>query len=161
MTITLYKNSRESNYVNKNKYLQIIDTLNGTLRENVSILNPSITIEYTADMLKANYAFIPTFNRYYFIVDIDIISNKLCVIHLNVDVLTTYQDMLNNQTAYIDRNQYSYDEKIVDSERIIQCGVDIEKVEIPNDVFNVGKKGYFQIIYALNGYQIYGNYRGI
>ena len=63
--------------------------IEGALREQTSILNPMFTIR-TAIIPSYNYCFIPSFNRYYFITDIESVNNELVKIECKVDVLKSY-----------------------------------------------------------------------
>lgn len=115
--IILYKNSAENNKVDKTTSLIEVATLTGTLREQTSIINPSITIELST-LLDFNYVYIEEFKRYYFVKNIVNITNKMWRIDLHVDVLMSYKDIIVTQTALIDRNEFSYNELLVDNEEI-------------------------------------------
>ena len=106
MNLLLYRNKSEDERVVKD--IELIDTLEGTLRSNTSISNPIITIEYNLD-LNINYCYIEEFGRYYYIDDIVVVGNKLLELHMNVDVLMSFADSIKNQKAIIKRNTYLYD----------------------------------------------------
>ena len=106
MNLLLYRNKSESERVVKD--IELIDTLEGTLRSNTSISNPIITVEYDLD-LNINYCYIEEFGRYYYIDDIIVVGNKLLELHMNVDVLMSFADSIKNQKAIIKRNTYLYD----------------------------------------------------
>lgn len=77
-----------------NKVLSTITTLEGTLRNESPISNPSILIE-TDDLavgstVRANYACIPDFGRYYFIKEVTHIRNHLWMLDLKCDVLMSF-----------------------------------------------------------------------
>lgn len=113
MTIILYQNSSENNAVNKN--LTELTTLTGTLREQSSIIDPVINISgidvYIGSM---NYAYIPEFNRYYFITNIESVRNGLWRVSFHVDVLFSYREQIKNNHAIIERNEIEYDLKLND-----------------------------------------------
>lgn len=113
MNIVLYSNASEINAVDKN--LTELTTLTGTLREQSSIIDPIITIsdidEYIGSM---NYAYIPEFNRYYFITNIESVRNNLWKVSFHVDVLFTYRDAIRANYAIIERNENEYDLKLND-----------------------------------------------
>lgn len=74
------------------KTLTTIDTLTGTLRNETSIINPTIRIEADVNTLaECNYFYIPQFHRYYFVTGDGIrsIRNGLVEISGHTDVLTT------------------------------------------------------------------------
>lgn len=113
MNITLYNNISEYNAVNKS--LTALTTLTGTLREESSIIDPVITMtgidSYIASM---NFAYIPEFNRYYFITNIESVRNNLWRVSFHVDVLYTYRNQIKANSAIIERNENEYDLKLND-----------------------------------------------
>lgn len=113
MNIVLYINASEINAVDKN--LTELTTLTGTLREQSSIIDPIITISdidsYVGQM---NYAYIPQFNRYYFITNVESVRNNLWRVSFHVDVLYTYRVEIRANSAIIERNENEYDLKLND-----------------------------------------------
>lgn len=81
-------------------------TLQGTLRNESSILNPVVLIE--GDLFGYNYAYISQFGRYYYITDIVSIREDLCEVHLHVDVLMTYATGIRALTGLIVRQEKEY-----------------------------------------------------
>lgn len=142
MKITLYNNHSENNKLNKT-IVKIIE-LTGYLREQTSLINPQIMIEFHPNqfegyikdddqvyvvyngvkitwdsfinnyVLSANYVYIPDFNRYYFINDIVSVRQNLWRIVLHVDVLMSYKKEISNTYAIVSRNQYKYNNFILD-----------------------------------------------
>ena len=123
-SIELFKNSSESNRVDKTNYIELIDIISGVIREQSSILNMVITIEY-GKVPNFNYVYIPIFNRYYYVDDVVSVNNKLWSISLSVDVLMSHKDKLLECRGFIDRNEKTFDGAIVDSLRPIQQGQNI------------------------------------
>lgn len=85
--IRLMLNKSADNVADKD--FETIDTLTGTLKEETSITNPSIRINYTGALQNVNYFYIPQFQRYYFVTDIRSIRNNIWEISGHCDVLTT------------------------------------------------------------------------
>ena len=85
--IRLMTNNSADNVADKN--FTTIDTLTGTLKNETSITNPTIRIEYAGALQNVNYFYIPQFQRYYFISDIRSIRNDIWEITGHCDVLTT------------------------------------------------------------------------
>lgn len=73
-----------------------------------------VVASYINKVLTANYAYIPDFNRYYFITDITAVGRNLWMISMSVDVLMSYYDDIMDLSAFIARNQYDYDSFVVD-----------------------------------------------
>ena len=131
MNIVLYSNASEINAVDKN--LTELTTLAGTLREQSSIIDPIITIsnidEYIGSM---NYAYIPEFNRYYFITNVESVRNNLWKVSFHVDVLFTYRDAIRANSAIIERNENEYDLKLNDGLFRTQQNPRIAQFPFPN-----------------------------
>lgn len=135
--IVLYSNSAEINRVNKSEYLEEVATLAGAFRDSTSVLEPSVVIEYSG-VPNFNYAYIPKFNRYYFINNITSVRNNLWELDMEVDVLMTYNSAIINQTAFVDRNENDYN-KMVNNSLIIPESKPIVYVdEVYNNIFNTG-----------------------
>ena len=113
MTLELYSNSSEYAALDKELELQI--TLSGILREESSIIDPSILVEDLDDYITdINYAYIPEFGRYYFITNIESVRNHLWRLSLHVDVLHTYADGIRANSGIIERNENLYDLQLND-----------------------------------------------
>lgn len=105
MTITLYNNTSPSNYVNKS--ISVVSSLNGTLRNPTSIIDPVVTIERSSP-IGFNYARIEEFGRYYFVTGISSELSNLISISLHVDVLMTYKEGIKNMNAIIKRQENKF-----------------------------------------------------
>lgn len=102
MQLNLYRNNSEPNKVGKS--LTSLLSLNGTLREQTSIINPTITIETSGPIL-ANYAYIPQFQRYYFITDIESVKEGLWSISMRCDVLESFKNQIGENEAILARQE--------------------------------------------------------
>ena len=114
MDITLCYNSSDNRCINK----KIIDgeTVSGTLRNNTSIISPTIIFE-NATPLKYNYAYIPEFKRYYYIKNITSVRNNLWEVEFQVDPLMSFRGDIFALRVVVDKqsNEYNGDEYIDDS----------------------------------------------
>lgn len=135
MDIVLYNNSAEPNRVDKSSFITQKYRISITLKDSASITNMSIRLKLNNNP-DFNYAYIPLFNRYYFITDIKSIRNNIWEISLSVDVLMTYKDAIYEQIGFIDRNEYEYNNNIIDKKRVISQGFDIEQHIVTNTLFN-------------------------
>lgn len=102
MQIILYNNSSERNMINKTLLDAVI--LDGTLRSDSNIKNPSIMI-YAVNPINKNYVYIPDFNRYYFINEIVSVRTNVWNIVLTCDVLMSFKNDILNSYAVIDHTQ--------------------------------------------------------
>lgn len=88
--IQLIYNNEPMNKISKNVD-NVINTLEGSLRDESSIVDPVIMIE-SENPITANYAFIPAFNRYYFIRNIEVVRTNLWRLTMHTDVLRTFSE---------------------------------------------------------------------
>jgi len=99
-SITLCENLSENNRVTKS--LTTIATLSGSLKENTSIINPSILIKSAmAQITQANYFLIPAFGRAYFLRDVISRTSGLVEIQGHVDVLSSFASQIKSNRAVI------------------------------------------------------------
>lgn len=101
MIIDLYTTGSEKNAIYKT--LQNITELQGTLKDECSVINPVFMIEHT-NPSSYNYCFIPEFNRYYYITDIVSVRNNLWRVSCSVDVLMSYQTQILNLDVIVNAN---------------------------------------------------------
>ena len=88
--IQFYINQSET--IKMDKDLYPMDLIRGDLKENCSLINPTIIVALPANYLsRYNYAYIDEFNRYYYINDMVSISNSLVEISMHVDVLMSFR----------------------------------------------------------------------
>ena len=147
-SIELFKNSSESNRVDKTNYIELIDIISGALRDQCSIISPVLTIEYPK-VPDFNYVYIEAFGRYYFVTGIVSVRYNLWEISLECDVLMTYKDKLLECEAFIDRNENTFNPLIVDRRKVIEQGQNIITLAADNEVFE-GTGSY--IISLSNGF---------
>lgn len=127
--IYLYKNSSESNRLDKTKYLTSVGSAFGNFRDICDIINPVINIEYKK-IPEFNYLYIPNFNRYYFVDKYEIIRTNIFRLYLHVDVLMSYKDGIKNLECLILRNEYRYNKEL--NSKIPQTSkVNYEYIKIP------------------------------
>lgn len=109
ISLTLYQNKSYSNVVNKT--LVMTGTFaQASLKESTSLINPVFLIQGMNDGLisRTNYAYVPVFNRYYYINNIIAVRTDLWEFECHVDVLMSYKSVINNSTGLIRRQENSY-----------------------------------------------------
>lgn len=102
-TISLFKTASENNRVVK--VLTDEKQLSGELRNQTSVLNPSIRIESADNISAYNYAYISEFGRYYYITDIVSVRTNCWVISLRCDVLMSYKDEIQGLNVILNNTQ--------------------------------------------------------
>ena len=147
--ISFYNNTAETNRVDKTNYLTLVSIMNGNLREETSLTDLVITIQQS-EVPTFNYAFIKSFNRYYYVTDIASVRNNLWEISLSVDVLMTYKEALLNCTGFIDRNEFEYDPLIVDDKLPLKEGQTVKVDFLTNELFSDTTDDYSYVLQGLN-----------
>lgn len=135
--INLYKNSAEPNKVDKTAELSTVGTISGVLRQECSLIDPEIIIQYDKPP-DFNYCYIAKFGRYYYVENIVSMRQNLWRVRLRCDVLMTYKTQILNLTARIARQQYTYSYRQIDSEIPFTNDPEITVQDIPNNL-NLGK----------------------
>lgn len=111
MQITLYNTSSMPNVVHKAK--SVIETLEGDLKENVNRENVIVTIPYTSAFASINYAYIPDFNRYYF-VSVDVLSGERLRLTMKSDALSSFWSSYCGSQCIAKRSSSNYNSAIRD-----------------------------------------------
>ena len=133
--INLYQNSAEVNRVDKGQFLVGVGTLSGALREECSMLTPSIVYQ-SSDVPTFNYVYIPIFNRYYYVTSLSSVSKNVWRMELNCDVLMTYKEQIFLLQGVIGRQEIDFNPLLVDNELPTQNNPIVEVIDIPSDAFN-------------------------
>lgn len=102
-TISLFKTASENNRVVK--VLTDEKQLSGELRNQTSVLNPTIRIESADSISGYNYCYISEFGRYYYITDIVSVRTNCWVISLRCDVLMSYKDEIQSMNVILNNTQ--------------------------------------------------------
>lgn len=113
ISVTLYNTDSDKRV--KSKTLTSVKSLTCEFYDNSSIINPKILVAYDADVFLANYMYIPTFHRYYYINDITVLNGRQILIDGHTDVLMSFN--LDNVVGIVDRqasewNAYLPDDKL-------------------------------------------------
>ena len=127
MQLKLYKSLYEKILIRKT--LTDLFLFNGALRDNSSVIKPTILIQ--TDPLDYNYAYIPEFGRYYFINNVVAMRNKAFIIDLKCDVLMSYADEIYNLRALIDREE-TQSQQYVAGDFVIDARHNTEKIAFTN-----------------------------
>ena len=129
--VALYNNKSEKNRVNKASFLTLIDTVSGAFRGETTLTDVEIDIEYNivdnnyGSLLPINYIYIPIFRRFYFVDEIEFVRKNLITLKCSVDVLYTYRAKILELYGFIDRNEFEYNDKIIDTKRVVEQGTDV------------------------------------
>ena len=98
MKMTLYHTDDQSNVINKN--LLKLRAVNIILREMIDEKSPVLLI-HDSTIANANYCYLESFKRYYFIDTIHRFNAHLLQVRLTSDLLMTYKDKIVSQDLLI------------------------------------------------------------
>lgn len=105
MDLLLYEMKDDHNTINKKLYDEL--SLPIQLTAQVDVLSPILRLENGSWLNNKNYAYIPAFNRYYFINRRSIINYNLIELYLEVDVLESFKgDILGSKQVYYSQGVY-------------------------------------------------------
>ena len=122
MLLKLYNTDSETNRINK--VLTDETEFDVRLKDKSSVVNPVLLLK-SETYISFNYAYIPKFQRYYFIDDVSVFPNKMYLLTLRCDVLASFKDDIlksyariveqTNSNVYYDSNLKSEVRKEVDT----------------------------------------------
>lgn len=138
MNIKFYYNSSDNRCINKT--LMSPFTLNGTMREESSIINPIITVK-SDSVLRYNYAYISEFQRYYYINNIESVRNDVWKLHLEVDPLMSFRrDILSLKVVVSKQSLKSNGDEYIDDGSLVTNNLMFKTVyNFPNGFNDVGE----------------------
>ena len=105
--------------------------------ETISLLNPTFIILKSDFNFNANYLYCDTFNRYYFIDNVRVISAQRVIIECSVDVLYSHKDEILNCTTVATRNENTPINNITDTNLPIISAQNTRVVKFSKSPFNV------------------------
>lgn len=104
MHLTLYKTDSEPEKIDKT--LSDATQLTGSLRNESNVITPRIMVEADAGALaEKNYAYIPEFDRYYFVSDVVSVRNNVCMVIMRVDVLMSFKSQIRANYAFLEKQK--------------------------------------------------------
>lgn len=127
--VELYNSDAEVNRVDKTDYLTPYGTLSGTLREESSMIRPTITFQ-SSSVPGFNYVYIPAFGRYYYVNNIVSVNKNLWRMELNCDVLMTYRTQIRRCGGMVTRSASLIDSGVVDDEVAFDTETQYKKIDL-------------------------------
>lgn len=130
MELILYKTNNDRNVINKE--LTDPKSLDIKLKRDELVESPNISCNRFEGIDEYNYAYIPNFERYYFIVDSEVLNKRIVRLRLNTDVLETYKNDILNSTVRVSVAEI---DSYVDVELTHDVRVKINKLMLENSDF--------------------------
>ena len=102
--IQIQRNNSENNRVTKD--VTMLSTLEGTLRQETSIIDPVFIVAGDLDdYVEVNYCTVESFGRSYFVTNIRSVRSGLVELTCHVDVLSSFAQQIRANTAIIRRQE--------------------------------------------------------
>lgn len=135
MQLTYYNNTTDKRYLNKTitqiTLAEHANPVNIKMLESCSIAKPIFKMKDVDVYMTANYCFVDSLHRYYFIDDI-VLENGYAYLHCTCDVLMTYKESLHDLEVLVDRNQWDYNLYQVDDKLTLNNFMSQKRIEFPD-----------------------------
>lgn len=105
-----------------------------TLKDGCNIINPTLVFAGIPNPTAYNYAYIPDFNRYYYVTNWEAYRDRWTV-SLAVDTLASYRDQIGSSHQFIGRSEAAYNGRLVDGEYPALSGVTITPFVLNNPAY--------------------------
>lgn len=126
MEVRFYYNQSDDRVINKRLIEDGKNVYDGVPRDEISVMNPIIRFE-SDDILRYNYAYIPSLQRYYSIVDRTAYRQGVWDITFAVDVLMSFRADISDLNVVVDKqsmptngNEYIDDGSLVSENVMFQ-----------------------------------------
>lgn len=138
MEVQFFYNQSDDRVINK--VLIIGETFEGSPRDEVSIMNPVIRFE-SDEILRYNYAYIPSYQRYYSIVDRTIFRDGIWDVTFAVDVLMSFRRDIMSLNVVVDKQSMERNgDEFIDDGSLVTENVMFQTVyNFPNGFNDTGK----------------------
>lgn len=135
MQLTYYNNKTDKRYLKKNIELLSLEghanPVNIKLVENTSIARPTFKLADKDLYMTANYCYVDSLRRYYFILDREV-SNGYAYIKCECDAKMSFAEQLHDIDVLVDRNQWDYNLYQVDDKLALYNFRSQKRVEFPS-----------------------------
>ena len=115
MIITLYKSPGERNRLSRP--LTTVKTYdNAQLTDVVNVETPELLVNRDDTIIGFDYAYIPTFNRYYFLNDLQVVNGNQFKLFLESDPLMSFRQGILNSSCIAKRSTSNINPEIEDNQ---------------------------------------------
>lgn len=117
MNVSFYYNQSDDRQINKTLIEEKV--FEGTVRDNVDIMNPVVRF-FSSEILRYNYCYIPDFQRYYFITSVTAVSNDIYDVSFTTDVLMSFRgEILQYPVVVYKQSQKSNGDEYIDDSSLV------------------------------------------
>lgn len=109
--IFLFRLNSEKNVVTKNLIWK--KTLSVSFNNPIKVRDMLLNVKLGVNDMDFNYVYISSLHRFYFVNDM-LLTNDYAQLTLHEDILSSWDELIRSQTAFVERNQYTIDSDKVD-----------------------------------------------
>ena len=145
-----YLQSSDDDHVTKS--LTEVGTILGKFNKMIGLKR--IDIDLTGFAHGFNYVWIPSLKRYYYVDSVEMPSADITRLHLREDVLMSWSDLIRSQTAFVERQENTYDDDLTDEmcNYTYEKAISISSITMTNNVFtNTGNTDNDFVIETMGG----------
>lgn len=147
MTLTLMKNYSDHRVLHKS--ISAVITLQCTIYNDCDIMSPNLLLTYTSEIVNCNYAYIPDWNKYYYVSPALLLNGGRCILSLTEDVLMSHSSEIEDLFCTILRNEHGAYSLLPDSNVMIQGENAINEYSFSNPFVFYNRGSY--VLQALGG----------
>ena len=144
-TIFMYKNDSSKNTVTKT--LTFVDSMTIDFNTVIKYHSMSLIMKSGLRDYQFNYVYMPMLKRYYYVTSVTL-TNDTKQIDLVEDVLMSWDELIRSQTAFVTRNENTYNADLYDDRYPDLVSKDYHITEYKNDLFYTDILNRFSNTYA-------------
>lgn len=128
MAKIFFYNNKDSNHALPKNLIYLFESDISIIADN-NLLSPKFVLRRIDDLIATNYAYVPTFGRYYY-VTITTKENGMCLVECEIDVLQSYANEILSMECLIARQEKKYNNMLPDDQIKSRVGTVTEKKKI-------------------------------
>lgn len=140
MEVRFYYNASDDRVINKQLLQTSGNKFEGVPRDEISVMNPIIRFE-SDEILRFNYAYIPSLQRYYSVVDRTAYRQGVWDVTFTVDVLMSFRADISDLSVVVDKqSMIENGDEYIDDGSLVSENVMFQSIyEFPAGFNNTGE----------------------
>lgn len=148
MNVTFYMVTDDTRVIRKNLGQPMLN-VNAAVYSTCSIMTPSLLLDYHSNIVNSNYFYIPTWNRYYWITEVQAMAGGRCTVSGTEDVLMGNADEIMNIVAYRVRSEKQKTKLAVDNAYPSLITTNVNTIHFDKSPFSANNT--FQYVMTVKG----------
>ena len=122
--------------IDKSGDITFTNTYECNVYESCDIITPRLVLSYSAQLSRCNYAYIPSWERYYYVKNITVAPGQKAIVNLSIDPLYTHRDEILSLTVNVTRSESRTNKMVLDRGYISQANRHCKTLSFSNHPFN-------------------------